>query len=495
MSKFRKKTKMVVCVLASLILAVGLYVMPITATTAFGETLKSERATVEQSQNLAEEKFTSEFGKKLYSRIKADILKIAKGERTSTVLHLDDYVQEIGATNVYTVATADANNIAGAKLNEFYAQFELGKFTTVLLHDLPYDMFWFDKTVGLRYNASIGGSSSGSTVELSISNFTMTFTVVESFKSGENATDVEKIALVNNARQNAIAVVEQNASLSDEKKLEAYRDYICDSVSYNNEAAAGGVAYGNPWSAYYVFDGNDGTKVVCEGYAKAFKFLCDLSTFTKDVKCYLASGQMAGGTGAGPHMWNVVSIGGTSYLVDVTNSDTGSIGSDGGLFMVGGKTGNMTDGYTFTVGRQNILFVYDADDIEFWQDGSSNPLNLATTDYDMSDNGQGSGTGSGDNEQGGGTGSGDNEQGGGTGSGDNEQGGGTGSSDNEQGGGTGSGGNGQGSGTGSNNSDIIITPSDDGEKEKTLDCNFSAKFSFIMSSFGALLLAGFILKK
>ena len=41
--------------------------------------------------------------------------------------------------------------------------------------------------------------------------------------------------------------------------------------------------------------------MVCEGYSKAFKYLCDLSQFDGDVVCRIATGAM----GAGPHMWNV----------------------------------------------------------------------------------------------------------------------------------------------------------------------------------------------
>ena len=42
---------------------------------------------------------------------------------------------------------------------------------------------------------------------------------------------------------------------------------------------------------------------------------------------------MSGGTGAGDHMWNIVTMDdGCNYLVDVTNCDTGSIGAPGKLF-------------------------------------------------------------------------------------------------------------------------------------------------------------------
>ena len=113
----------------------------------------------------------------------------------------------------------------------------------------------------------------------------------------------------------------------------AFRDEICELVSYN--AAAAGESYtdgyGDPWQLIYVFDGDDSTNVVCEGYAKAFQYLCDLSGLT----CYTVTGAMAGGTGEGPHMWNIVTLGDENYLVDVTNSDAGTVGQNGGLFLAG----------------------------------------------------------------------------------------------------------------------------------------------------------------
>ena len=120
------------------------------------------------------------------------------------------------------------------------------------------------------------------------------------------------------------------------EKLAAYKNKICELVSYNDAAAdsmstANGI---NPWQMIYVFDGSSSTKVVCEGYSKAFQYLCDLSSFSGDVECHTMGGTMSGGTGAGGHMWNVVTMDdGKNYLVDVTNCNTGTIGSPDKLFL------------------------------------------------------------------------------------------------------------------------------------------------------------------
>ena len=69
--------------------------------------------------------------------------------------------------------------------------------------------------------------------------------------------------------------------------------------------------------------------MVCEGYAKAFKYLCDLSEFSGDVRCYLVDG-----TTTGPHAWNLVQIDGRRYMADITGCDS-EWGQSGFLFLAG----------------------------------------------------------------------------------------------------------------------------------------------------------------
>ena len=61
-------------------------------------------------------------------------------------------------------------------------------------------------------------------------------------------------------------------------------------------------------------------RCVCEGFAKAFKYLCD----SVGVPCMEVSGEANGGGKIGPHSWNIVRIGSRYYHVDVTfdNHDT-----------------------------------------------------------------------------------------------------------------------------------------------------------------------------
>ena len=132
-------------------------------------------------------------------------------------------------------------------------------------------------------------------------------------------------------------------------------------------------------ASIYVFDNNPSTNVVCEGYAKAFKHLCDLSSFSEsDLFCSLVTGTMTVGTSAGPHMWNIVTVGGRNYLVDVTNCDTDAVGAPDKLFLCGAAENVPSIKYTATAGSQSIVYEYDTDTLS---DYASSDLKLEEMPY------------------------------------------------------------------------------------------------------------------
>lgn len=143
--------------------------------------------------------------------------------------------------------------------------------------------------------------------------------------------------------------------------MKGYRDDICYLTSYDYDAPDN-KPYGDPWQLIYVFDGDFSTNVVCEGYSKAFKYLCDQTSFDVDIDCRLVCGYMNGGR----HMWNIICMDGSNnYLVDVTNCDTGSSGADY-LFLVGNSSGSVYGGYTFYVNGSSISYKYYDETISTW---------------------------------------------------------------------------------------------------------------------------------
>ena len=242
---------------------------------------------------------------------------------------------------------------------------------SALLADLPYELYWFDKTTPAQSGLAGTCGVLDGVLDLSGLRFAFDFPAAGDYQAaaGEEGglyTVASDVAAVKTAVANAQSIVVKYQGQNDYTKLLGYKTEICELASYNRAAAAG-AAYGDPWQLVWVFDGDDSTGVVCEGYAKAFQYLCDLTDFDGEVDCYTVSGLMEGGTGAGPHMWNIVRFGGAggrSYLVDVTNSDEGSVGADGGLFLAGAEVYDQTEpaGYLVSLpGGAEIKYWYSND--------------------------------------------------------------------------------------------------------------------------------------
>jgi hypothetical protein len=120
----------------------------------------------------------------------------------------------------------------------------------------------------------------------------------------------------------------------------------------------------------YVFDQNPATNVVCEGYTKAFQYLCDMTEFADEkFVCRIVEGTLNDGNGAQSHMWNIVTLHGQSYLVDLTNCDSGTIGENGELFLAGSAKTGITGKYSIALAcgvtltyqcSANTLALYDS---------------------------------------------------------------------------------------------------------------------------------------
>ena len=257
-------------------------------------------------------------------------------------------VEEIGIKKNWTAQDLGVNAIFvdGAIPQEVRDAFEnatvqynIPAVNKALLSDYPYQMYWYDKTVGVIYSTGFGWSA-GFDDELGEDVMTITSPLMISFAVSTDF-DVEG---------------------------EEYTVDTCDLVSYNDAAAGGGASYGNPWQMIWVFDGDPETKVVCEGYSKAFKYLCDQTDFQSDIRCLTVSGTMGGGTGAGAHMWNVVRMDdGRNYVVDVTNCDTGTVGWPDQLFLAT-ATYTSNNSYDCACDSGTITYSYNSETIGIYNE-------------------------------------------------------------------------------------------------------------------------------
>lgn len=222
----------------------------------------------------------------IYDVLKAEI-EVVAASGGSTVFTVSDIN---GLKTTWTNTELGVSSIDDGALVDtaFRNQFNLDNIITALLNDCPFDLYWYDKTVGatMDYQIGVSGYDDGTNVvwdTATVENLSFVFAVSADYKSGDYAvtSDVAKITV---AKNNAALVVADNAGKSDYEKLVAYKDYICAAVSYDQSAADDTTTpYGNPWQMISVFDGDSETNVVCEGYSKAFQYLCDLSTFADGI--------------------------------------------------------------------------------------------------------------------------------------------------------------------------------------------------------------------
>lgn len=282
----------------------------------------------------------------IYQALKTCIEQVARGERTSTEFTLGTKLSE------RALESLDVNTIVA-----------------YLLNDCPFDLYWHDKTRTVEGDKETDGVyckyyDDGRIV--------FSFKVSQPYRqeAGDLYTvNTAYMDTVNRAMQKARSIVDTNQNSTDYDKLLNYRNAICDLVYYDDATIWNDVPYGNSYQVISVFDDDLNSNVVCEGYAKAFKYLCDMSSFDNQIECYTVSGITDAGAGAGDHMWNIVRIGGRngeSYLVDVTNCDTGTIGEPTQLFMTDGLTGSVDTGYTFSNGSGSITYTYGEETKEIY---------------------------------------------------------------------------------------------------------------------------------
>ena len=313
----------------------------------------------------------------VYNYIAGQLPQIAAGEQASTefeitpaILGLENNAWTAEELGVDAVLLKDENGEAYIPADaKKKLAINLSRILDVLLAEHPYELYWYDKTSGAGTKITTFGltayydRSRSAYVMSTTSNMYLRFCVAEEYSAGQYLVDTSIGQSVQSAVDNADAIVSEYSGLSDEEKLRAYKDEICVLVSYNS-SATGGASYGNPWQMIWVFDGDPGTNVVCEGYAKAFKYLCDHTVFDSSIECILAGGDLVIGSHSDPHMWNVLKMDdGKNYLVDVTNCDSGTAGYPDKLFLAGTTqtrtNSNGNTGYYFA--GSGLAYYYDTD--------------------------------------------------------------------------------------------------------------------------------------
>ena len=321
----------------------------------------------------------------VYDQLVPEIQKIAAGQGSSSAFSLGIQMtftkEELGIEGDMLVRGDDGqyhfSEETGAAIEKAVDEvMDMDMLLNQLLAHHPYELYWFDKSFSegaIRFEYSYGTDGQQTVM---VGDFVIMMAVSQDYAVTDAATqqyylyspDTAKTGAARTAAAKAAEVVAANQDKGTYSKLVAYREYITNAVDYNFDAAnTANYPYGDPWQLIYVFDGDPDTNVVCEGYSKAFKYLCDLTWTGSDpeVACYLPTGTMDGGTGAGLHMWNIVSIGGANYLADITNCDSGTTGAPDQLFLCGAE-GSVDASYAAATTNGTVTYVYDKETLALY---------------------------------------------------------------------------------------------------------------------------------
>ena len=287
---------------------------------------------------------------KFYQNLKTFVHKVAQGKVTSTKVTL-----------TYSNLSITYNDVPD--------RWDMDDMFQALFLDCGCETYWFGRYVEWKVESS---------------KITFYFYTSADFAADSTFLKVNSKAIQNAATAvgNASAIVSACKDLTDVEKLYAYKETICRLTDYNYDAAMSlyndtfdGVE--GPWNLVWVFDGNPATDVVCEGYAKAFEYLCDKTAFSSRlINCWCVTGPVTFYTGAaGAHMWNMVTMpDGRNYLVDVTNCDEGDEGNDD-YFLLYAVSGDPAKGYTLPEGS------YYGYDNKTLKGASQRTRTLATSPY------------------------------------------------------------------------------------------------------------------
>lgn len=108
-------------------------------------------------------------------------------------------------------------------------------------------------------------------------------------------------------------------TMTDTDKVEAINDYLCEKLEYANYAAVKGFSYKEDWLPFtdYCLLSD---KAVCAGYAEAFQSMC----ISVGIECYYVTGNVYQDSAPEGiyHAWNRVTVGETSYYIDVCWNDS-----------------------------------------------------------------------------------------------------------------------------------------------------------------------------
>ena len=291
-----------------------------------------------------------------YTTVKASTFL---GKRTFTASQLG--VSKIGYKKDGKWYVTEA---AKKKIDALYNPINWKRVYTCVLSDMPNSTYWVDWYASGRFFDWECEYSYNTTklVFKEDSELQFRLPVMPEFTKDAGGSDVyvykvsqDKLASAKQAKDVARYIVNSFSQYVDTSgktraqvdllKLWYYCDYIAYLTEYDQEVVDNtNLTRTTPWSFVSVLDGDTSTKAVCAGYARAFKYLCDLSKFNSNwIDCQLVSGKV----GTVGHMWNLVRMDdGLNYVVDPTWLDAGTEADQNLTWFLRGDPNGTANSYT-----------------------------------------------------------------------------------------------------------------------------------------------------
>ena len=333
--------------------------------------ISGSKNTVYFSGNMSGNKLSG-INQLMYEKAKNLFVRVANGEEEYCVSELKFSELGIDTEKSYTAAELGVSSIvnsdgglsdeAKTAIKKKYGldTYNSSEIFKAVLRDCPYERYW----MGLQCSTNgIGYRQTSENGEYKISlygdNLSIYFKVSADYVStkGVYYVDTTKTKAVSKAIDKVNSIVEKAKDSSDLEKVKYYKNQICQLTDYNYDAANdSNIEYGNPWQLIWIFDGDPNTKVVCEGYAKGFAYLCEKTAFSDaGIYCYLVTGN----ANNGPHMWNILHWSDNkNYLVDIAFCDTAN--SDA-FFMKNPVSGTAGSDYAFNSSGSKVYYYFDSE--------------------------------------------------------------------------------------------------------------------------------------
>lgn len=214
-------------------------------------------------------------------------------------------------SNIENMKTGTAKVEFGNKFSNILAkengQEELGKYYQSAIEAFTYDnpdVFFLDPTK-MYLNIQTTTRGSKKTFNVYITSSEGQTYLANGFNSAEQINQYQA-----QMEQIKNSVVAQVANSSTEKKIKHIHDYLVENLEYDQTLSKANI--------HNIYGALINNECVCEGYAKAFKYMLDEAGVSNVIAVGIGTNS-AGGTEN--HAWNYVEISGNWYAVDVTWDD------------------------------------------------------------------------------------------------------------------------------------------------------------------------------